>query len=235
MKWAYAFSSVALIFSTWFQCVLEKTLFYPSALIQRERGEQPAQLHHNNWETRDNTSKGQCRQLQWGNELCTIKWTVNIWNVFHGGGFRLTTAACLFTPDQVQRVLAHSEGSGLQTHHAGHPLPGRQELNRHRKWCKYMLFLLCGTEWFALQIFTTVHVHMQITSTITSISAVQLQIQPPAGKREAHRGQKRLGWPASPPLPAGRPPRQWPGVPQGRTDSQRSVPPHPWHDSPGDG
>lgn len=34
---------------------------------------------------------------------------------------------------EIQRVLAHSEGSGLQTHHARHPLPGCQELNRHRQ------------------------------------------------------------------------------------------------------
>lgn len=67
------------------------------------------------------------------------------------------------------------------------------------------------------------------------ISAVQLQIQPPARQGEAHRGQERHGRPASAALPAGRPAGQRAGVQEGRADHQRPVPAHPRHDAPGDG
>lgn len=67
------------------------------------------------------------------------------------------------------------------------------------------------------------------------MTAEQVQTRPPAGKRQAHRDQKRPGRPGSPALPAGGPAGQQPGVPQGRADHQRAVPPHAGHDSPGDG
>lgn len=55
-------------------------VFDPSlpALVQRERGERPAQLHHNIWEAGDHTGKDQRSQLQRGINLCTMQRTVHI-------------------------------------------------------------------------------------------------------------------------------------------------------------
>lgn len=49
------------------------------------------------------------------------------------GYFRVNDRWGFFDAGEIQGVLAHSEGSGLQTYHAGHPFPGCQELNRHRQ------------------------------------------------------------------------------------------------------
>lgn len=77
--------------------------------------------------------------------------------------------------------------------------------------------------------------YLNIRDYNTLFSAVQIQIQPPAGQGQTHWSQERHRRPPPPALPAGRPPGQRSGVPQRRADDKRPVPPHPGYDPPGGG
>lgn len=138
-KWS-EFNHLNSVGSAFFLPLLTSLYLSALAFVQRERGEWPTQLHNHNRETRDYSSKDQCSQPQWSKKSPCNLFTMK-YGIFCTFFVCVLQYICLFVTDQVQRVLAHSEGSGLQAHHAGHPLPGCKELHRHRQWCKNVLLV----------------------------------------------------------------------------------------------